>query len=65
MFPAGIFYGGYKDQDGTVCDGQGGGFAGVKAEGQPKGNLPSVGPSRRVFAPVLDYNIVTSYKKHQ
>jgi hypothetical protein len=38
---SGMYYGGYKKQQ--VCGGQGGGFAGHKANGQSKGNLGSVG----------------------
>lgn len=42
----GIYYGGYKNPD--VCGGQGGGFAGPKAMGWQKGNLPSVGLTLKV-----------------
>mmetsp|Transcript_6066 Transcript_6066/g.11347 ORF Transcript_6066/g.11347 Transcript_6066/m.11347 type:complete len:208 (-) Transcript_6066:107-730(-) len=38
----GLYYGGYKNQD-PPCGSQGGGFVGQKTNGQPKGNLGSVG----------------------
>ena len=64
----GIYYGGYKSPD--SCGGQGGGFAGPKSGGQPKGDLASLGlilkiKSNTQHPPAVPADILTPFTVNQ